>query len=112
MELRKQLKENDNIIITKKYDGIYDLFGIKDNKSITSLLGVKSKRVFLNKDRIHESKDFNYIEEIDDELSYDLTEINELAKSKQTKFSQLSKVIKSKIRKYNLQKRDRKEKSY
>ena len=109
LELRKQLKENDNIIITKKYDGIYDLFGIKDNKSVTSILGVKSKKVFLNKNNINKEKEFNYFDQIDDELNYDLTEINELAKSKQTRFSQLSKVIKSKIRKYKLQKRDRKE---
>ena len=109
LELRKQLKENDNIIITKKYDGIYDLFGIKDNKSVTSILGVKSKKVFLNKNNINKEKEFDYADQIDDELSYDLTEINELAKSKQTRFSQLSKVIKSKIRKYKLQKRDRKE---
>ena len=109
LELRKQLKENDKIIITKKYDGIYDLFGIKHNKSITGLLGVKSKKVFLNKNNINKVKDFNYFEEIDDELSYDLTEISELAKSKQNRFSQLSKIIKSKIRKYKLQKRDRKE---
>ena len=107
--LRKQLKENDNIIIAKKYDGIYDLFGIKNNKSISDLLGIKSKKVFLNKNNINKEKSYQYIEEIDDELSYDLTEISELAKSKQVKFSQLSKVIKSKIRKYKLQKRDKKE---
>ena len=109
LQLRKRLKENDNIIIIRKNDGIYDLFGIKDNKSITNLLGVKSKKVFLNKNNINKEKEFNYFDQIDDELSYDLTEINELAKSKQTRFSQLSKVIKSKIRKYKLQKRDRNE---